>query len=53
MLNAPEALDILCVPQLNWSHFKPKYSGKPDEDAEEQPTQDEQLDEHTWVHGPS
>ena len=19
---------------LNWSHFKPKYSGKPDEDAE-------------------
>ena len=20
--------------QLNWSHFKPKYSGKPDEDAE-------------------
>ena len=20
-------------PQLNWSHFKPKYAGKPDEDA--------------------
>ena len=32
--NAPQALDILCVPQLNWSHFKPKYSGKPDEDVE-------------------
>ena len=22
------------MPPLNWSHFKPKYSGKPDEDAE-------------------
>ena len=22
------------VPQLNWSHFKPKFAGKPDEDAE-------------------
>ena len=22
------------IPQLNWSHFKPEYSGKPDEDAE-------------------
>ena len=22
------------VPQLNWSHFKPEFSGKPDEDAE-------------------
>ena len=21
-------------PQLNWSHFKPKFTGKPDEDAE-------------------
>ena len=24
------------MPQLNWSHFKPKYSGKPDKDAEAQ-----------------
>ena len=32
--NAPQALEIPCVPQLNWSHFKPKYSGKPYEDAE-------------------
>ena len=22
------------MPQLHWSHFKPKYSGKPDEDVE-------------------
>ena len=22
------------MPQLNWSHFKPEFSGKPDEDAE-------------------
>ena len=22
------------MPQLNWSHFEPKYTGKPDEDAE-------------------
>ena len=21
-------------PQLNWSHFKPKYAGKPEEDTE-------------------
>ena len=23
------------MPQLNWSHFKPEFTGKPDEDAEE------------------
>ena len=28
MLIAPQR------PQLNWSHFKPKYAGKPDEDVE-------------------
>ena len=35
---APEAqhLPTPHVPLLNWSHFKPKYSGKPDEDAEPQ-----------------
>ena len=40
--NAPQASPALealhlpapHVPLLNWSHFKPKYSGKPDEDAE-------------------
>ena len=33
---APEALHLPAphVPLLNWSHFKPVYSGKPDEDAE-------------------
>ena len=33
---APEAphLPTPHVPLLNWSHFKPKYSGKPDEHAE-------------------
>ena len=23
------------IPQLNWSHFKPEFSGKPEENAEE------------------
>ena len=32
--NAPKAPEMPCVPQLIWSHFKPKYSGKPDKDAE-------------------
>ena len=33
----PNALVVPAVPQrpqLNWSHFKPKYADKPDEDAE-------------------
>ena len=25
---------ILHMPQLNWSQFKPEFSGKPEEDAE-------------------
>ena len=37
--NAPQALEALHPPTLNmlplnWSHFEPEYSGKPDEDAE-------------------
>ena len=37
--NAPQAPETphppaLHMPPLNWSHFKPEYSGKPDEDAE-------------------
>ena len=37
--HAPQALQVpqQPIPQmlpLNWSHFKPKFSGKPDEDAE-------------------
>ena len=34
MPNAPQAPEVPHRPQLNWSHFKPKYSGKPDKDAE-------------------
>ena len=45
-LQVPQAPQVLQVPQapqapqrqqlihLNWSHFKPEFSGKPDEDAE-------------------
>ena len=25
------------IPQLNWSYFKPEFSGKPEEDAEAHP----------------
>ena len=32
-LEAPH-LSTPLVPLLNWSHFKPQYSGKPDEDIE-------------------
>ena len=32
--NAPIASEAPPRPQLNWSHFKPTYAGKPDEDAE-------------------
>ena len=37
--NAPQALEAphpyaLHMSPLNWSHFKPEYSGKPDEDVE-------------------
>ena len=34
MPNAPIAAEAPQRPQLNWSHFKPKYMGRPDEDAE-------------------
>ena len=32
--NAPIAPEVPQRPQLNWSHFKPEYVGKPEEDAE-------------------
>ena len=32
--NAPMAPAAPPRPQLNWSHFKSKYAGKPEEDAE-------------------
>ena len=35
-LTASVAPGVPQRPQLNWSHFKPRYTGKPDEDAEAQ-----------------
>ena len=32
--NVPLALGAPERPQLNWSHFKPEFAGKPEEDAE-------------------
>ena len=34
MPNVPLAPEAPQRPQLNWSHFKPEYTGRPDEDAE-------------------
>ena len=34
MPNAPVVPAVPERPQLNWSHFKPEYAGKPDEDVE-------------------
>ena len=34
MPTAPVVPAVPQRPQLNWSHFKPNYAGKPDEDAE-------------------
>ena len=34
MANDPIAPGVPTRPQLNWSHFKPKYAGKPEEDME-------------------
>ena len=31
-----EPIQPAYIPQLNWSHFKTEYAGKPDEDAEAQ-----------------
>ena len=32
--NLTQPMQSAHVPQLNWSHFKPEFAGKPDEDAE-------------------
>ena len=32
--NAPIAPGAPQRPQFNWSHFKPRFAGKPEEDAE-------------------
>ena len=34
MTNIPQGLEMLCMPLLNCSHFKPEYLGKPVKDAE-------------------
>ena len=52
----PPALEALYPPTpyvslLNWSHFKPEYSGKPDEDAEAHLLRtNDWMD--TWISGP-
>ena len=35
-LQAPQkpAQQVQNIPQLNWSHLKPEFSGKPEEDAD-------------------
>ena len=30
----PPQPNQLHIPQLNWSHFKPEFSGEPEDDAE-------------------
>ena len=30
----PQPIQPAPMPQLNWSHFKPEFTGKPNEDAE-------------------
>ena len=40
------------MPQLNWSHFKPEFAGKPDEDAEVHPLlTNDWVDTHAFVEG--
>ena len=47
--NAPQAPEIQHMPPLNRSHFKPKYSGKPDKDAETHLLRmDEWMDTHRF-----
>ena len=36
--------------QLNWSHFKPKFAGKPEEDAEAHlPRMNDWMDRHDFL----
>ena len=40
------------IPQLNWSHFKPEFAGKPDEDAEAHlPRTNDWMDTHAFQEG--
>ena len=50
--NTPQALQapqqpIPHMPPLNWSHLKPKFSGKPDEDAKPHLLRTNNLDGHS------
>ena len=47
--NAPLAPGAPQGPQLNWSHFKPKIAGKPEEDAEAHlPRMNNWMDTHDF-----
>ena len=40
------------MPQLNWSYFKPEFSGKPEEDAEAHPLRmNDWMDTHAFPEG--
>ena len=40
------------MPQLNWSHFKPEFAGKPDEDMEVHLLRtNDMMDTHTFPEG--
>ena len=40
------------VPQLNWSHFKPEFAGKPDEDVKAHlPMTNDWMDTHAFPEG--
>ena len=40
------------IPQLNWSHFKPEFSGKPNEDAEAHlHMKNDWMDNHAFPEG--
>ena len=39
------------VPQLNWLHFKPEFTGKPDKDAEAHLRTNDWMDTHAFQEG--
>ena len=42
-----------CIPQLNWSHFKPEFSGRPEEDVEAHLLRmNDWMDTHQFQEGP-
>ena len=42
---------LASVPQLNWSHFKPKFAGKPDENMEAHLRTNDWMDTHAFPEG--